>query len=142
MRGCVKSNARERDALLLRRRSALFGTFGHNPTNPTCNRASRTRRLDRGPVDLRIRRPESDVVRHVHMRENRIVLEHDSNVALLRRRSTMSSPSIRMRPPSGATKPATMRRVVDLPQPDGPSREKNSPEAILRLTSDTATKPL
>src|SRR6185437_4494295 len=53
-------------------------------------------------------------------------------------RSTISSPSIRIRPSSGATKPATMRKVVVLPQPEGPRREKNSPEAILRLTCETA----
>src|SRR5262245_55908395 len=31
-----------------------------------------------------------------------------------------------------------MRRVVVLPQPDGPSREKNSPRAIVKVTSSTA----
>src|SRR5262245_26720817 len=32
-----------------------------------------------------------------------------------------------------------MRRTVVLPEPDGPSREKNSPESIVRSTPSTAT---
>ena len=35
-----------------------------------------------------------------------------------------------MRPPSGRSKPAIMRSSVVLPQPDGPSRVKNSPASI------------
>ena len=38
----------------------------------------------------------------------------------------MSSPSSRMRPSSGVSKPASMRSSVVLPQPDGPSSAKNS----------------
>ena len=37
-----------------------------------------------------------------------------------------------MRPPVGSTRPATMRRIVVLPQPDGPSSETNSPSAIVQ----------
>ena len=44
-----------------------------------------------------------------------------------------------MRPASGASKPAIMRRVVVLPQPLGPSIEKNSPPGIVIVTSFTAT---
>src|SRR5215471_16520077 len=43
-----------------------------------------------------------------------------------------------MRPSSGVSKPAIMRKVVVLPQPDGPSRAKNSPAAIVRSTPSTA----
>src|SRR5262245_46284664 len=46
----------------------------------------------------------------------------------------MSSPSSRTLPRSAASSPATMRNNVVLPQPDGPSRETNSPAAILRST--------
>src|SRR5215216_6758928 len=42
---------------------------------------------------------------------------------------TMSRPCSRIWPLVGSSKPAIMRRVVVLPQPDGPSREKNSPSA-------------
>ena len=38
----------------------------------------------------------------------------------------MSVPSISMEPDVGAMKPATMRRVVVLPEPDGPSSVRNS----------------
>ena len=38
-----------------------------------------------------------------------------------------SSPSSRMRPTVGSSSPAIMRSVVVLPQPDGPSRQKNAP---------------
>ena len=37
------------------------------------------------------------------------------------------SPSSRIRPAVGTSKPASIRSVVVLPQPEGPSREKNSP---------------
>src|SRR5262245_4884871 len=36
------------------------------------------------------------------------------------------------------SRPATMRSVVDLPQPDGPSSTMNSPSETVRLTSSTA----
>src|SRR5215468_7932634 len=41
-------------------------------------------------------------------------------------------------PSSGSTSPATMRRRVLLPQPDGPSRETNSPGAASSDTPSTA----
>ncbi len=50
----------------------------------------------------------------------------------------MSSPSIRIRPPVGCSKPASMRKSVVLPQPDGPSRAKNSLAAMFSETSSTA----
>ncbi len=44
-----------------------------------------------------------------------------------------------MRPASGCSKPAIIRSVVVLPQPDGPSIEKNSPPRMVNETSLTAT---
>jgi hypothetical protein len=52
--------------------------------------------------------------------------------------AVMSWPRTRTRPASGASKPAIMRSVVVLPQPDGPRREKNSPSAMASDTSSTA----
>ena len=49
-----------------------------------------------------------------------------------------SPPRSRMRPLLGSSKPAIMRSVVVLPQPDGPSMEKNSPSWISKETSLTA----
>jgi hypothetical protein len=47
--------------------------------------------------------------------------------------SAMSSPSMRIDPDSFDSKPAIKRNVVVLPQPDGPSNEKNSPDSIVML---------
>src|SRR5262249_13172641 len=44
-----------------------------------------------------------------------------------------------MRPSSGVSKPATSRRVVVLPHPDGPSSAKNSPAP---MSSDTLSSAL
>ncbi len=41
-------------------------------------------------------------------------------------------------PAVGSMKPATMRRVVVLPQPDGPSSTRNSPSLMPSETSRTA----
>src|SRR3954469_1669972 len=56
-----------------------------------------------------------------------------------------SSPWSRIRPSSGTSKPAIIRKLVVLPQPLGPRSEKNSPSAIESETSFTAAtlpKPL
>ena len=49
-----------------------------------------------------------------------------------------SSPSSRIRPSEGDSKPANMRSVVVFPQPDGPSMEKNSPLPIEKSAFFTA----
>ncbi len=51
---------------------------------------------------------------------------------------TMFSPYSRTSPDVGSSKPAIIRSVVVLPQPDGPSSEKNSPLSIARSTRSTA----
>ena len=51
---------------------------------------------------------------------------------------TMFSPYSRTWPDVGCSKPAIIRSVVVLPQPDGPSSEKNSPVSIARSTRSTA----
>ena len=53
-------------------------------------------------------------------------------------RPLMSRPPIAMRPSVGWRKPAIMRRIVVLPQPDGPRIEKNSPASTANDTSPTA----
>ena len=50
----------------------------------------------------------------------------------------MVRPSIAMVPSLGSRKPAIMRRVGVLPQPDGPSSETNSPAGRVRLKRSTA----
>src|ERR671923_188467 len=56
------------------------------------------------------------------------------------RRKATSSPSSRMRPEVGSSSPAIMRKVVVLPQPDGPSMTKNSPLRTVRFEFFTAVK--
>src|SRR4249919_2684938 len=51
----------------------------------------------------------------------------------------MSLPSIRIWPAVGSSKPATMRRVVVLPQPEGPRKETNSPRSTARSNRCTTT---
>src|SRR5580692_12141825 len=55
--------------------------------------------------------------------------------------SDTSTPSSRILPDVGCSKPAIRRKVVVLPQPDGPSREKNSPLATVRSMLSTAISP-
>ena len=51
-----------------------------------------------------------------------------------------SLPPIRMSPSSGSSSPATQRKVVVLPQPEGPSRQTNWPFPTLSETPSTAVK--
>ena len=50
-------------------------------------------------------------------------------------------PPMRNSPVVMSSSPAIMFRVVDFPQPDGPTRMTNSPSVMSRLTSSTATVP-
>ena len=50
-----------------------------------------------------------------------------------------SRPRSRMRPASGASKPATRRSSVDLPEPEPPSSARNSPGATSRLSPSSAS---
>ena len=51
-----------------------------------------------------------------------------------------SAPSMNTRPAVGMSRPARIRSVVLLPEPDGPSRAKNSPGLISKLTPFKAPK--
>src|SRR6476619_2936740 len=50
-----------------------------------------------------------------------------------------SLPSSSILPDVGSSQPALRRRTVVLPEPDGPSMEKNSPWRMSRSTPSTAT---
>src|ERR1700733_5741061 len=54
--------------------------------------------------------------------------------------SLTTSLSMLIRPPVFCSRPATIRKVVVLPQPLGPSKVTNSPSLTRRSTSLTATK--
>ncbi len=47
-------------------------------------------------------------------------------------RLVTSDPPIRIWPELGVSNPAIIRRIVVLPQPDGPRKETNSPESTAR----------
>src|SRR5579859_3682778 len=57
---------------------------------------------------------------------------------LLAKRLVISSPSSRILPALGVSNPATMRSIVVLPHPLGPSKVKNSPCSTDKLISITA----
>jgi len=53
---------------------------------------------------------------------------------------SMRTPPIRISPDVGRSSPAIMRSRVVFPQPEGPSKTKNSPSRIDKLTPSTAWK--
>src|SRR5450830_677412 len=53
-------------------------------------------------------------------------------------RSFTTVPPMRISPAVGVSSPAIMRRSVVLPEPEGPSRTRNSPSRLSRSTSRTA----
>ena len=65
-------------------------------------------------------------------------------MAMSRSRGSMSltdCPSTRMVPSVISSRPATMRRAVVLPQPDGPTSTMSSPSAMDRSSDRTAVVP-
>src|SRR5579872_5675773 len=50
-------------------------------------------------------------------------------------------PAMRSSPSVMSSRPAIMLSVVDLPQPDGPTRMTNSPSAMSMLNLSTASAP-
>ena len=57
------------------------------------------------------------------------------------RKPTTSRPSMRIEPALGCSKPATMRKVVVLPQPEGPRKEMNSPRSTAMSKCSTPIWP-
>ena len=65
----------------------------------------------------------------------------DDLAAMLATEPVALPPAISMRPELGGIRPAIIRSTVDLPQPDGPSRETKSPCPTTRSTPRTASVP-
>ncbi len=82
---------------------------------------------------------ESHVVKHGHVRKERIALEYETEIALVQRHMGIILPSKLIVPCIGSEKPAIRRRVVVLPQPEEPSRLTNSPRSTFRLKSRRIT---
>ena len=81
--------------------------------------------LLRAAFGLRLVDAEQHVVERGHPRQQARRLEHDAAVAARARRST--APSTVTPPASAASSPATIESTVDLPQPEWPIRQTNSP---------------
>ena len=82
--------------------------------------------------------PIGDVGGDCHMGEEAVGLEDHVHVALRRADAAHVHAVEQDPPPVGSSKPAIMRSTVVLPQPLGPSREKNSPAGIWSDTWSTA----
>ena len=85
----------------------------------------------------RDRRAETDVAAHRQPRKQPVVLEH--HAALGAGAGDIGMPHISASPRVGASKPATMRSKVDLPQPEAPIRQTNSPFFTRRCASRSAS---
>ena len=87
------------------------------------------------PLDARLplalrqcAQPKADILRHRHVRKQGVVLKDDADlplrggdIAAWSRCRKRTRPLRTMRPRSGATMPAIMRSVMDLPAPEAPS---------------------
>ncbi len=80
-------------------------------------------------------RAVGDVLRHRHVREQRVVLEHDADLPRVRRQAVMLRPPTSTSPAIGRWNPATIFSSVVLPQPLGPSSDTSSPGRISSVMS-------
>ncbi len=86
-----------------------------------------------------MRSPKATFLGHRAMGKEGVGLEHPCPCrAGATGTSVMSWPPTWTLPESGISKPAIMRSDVVLPQPDGPSSEKNSPALMSSVTASTA----
>ncbi len=133
----------ERDALLLAAGDARRDSCGRDACRPTSSStcSPRAHPIFR-PRQFAQPQPERDVLEHGHVRPERVVLEDHRRRPLVRRqRGRHRCRLIRMRPRSGMRKPPIMRRVVVLPQPDGPRRHVSSPARTSSCISSTIVRP-
>ena len=98
-----------------------------NSARPTSSSISRALRATFRRVDTAQLESELHVLLRRHVREEAVGLEHHAHVALVGRDEGDVLVAHDTRPESGSSRPATMRRAVVLPQPDGPSRATSSP---------------
>ena len=127
--GLYGERAGHRYALLLAARQARTERSAKS-VRWTSDEETPHRRADLASGMLSRLQAERDVLGDGQVREERVVLEDDADVAPVRRPGDpISSPSSRMVPRSAASRPATMRSKVVLPHPEGPSSDMNSPAA-------------
>ena len=131
--GVVDERARERDALLLAPRELVRPAVGLAPRGRRARALRATRRSISSRATFLRLQPEGDVVADAEVREERVALEDGVGRPLVRgQRDDVLAVDQDRGPSLGSSKPATIRSVVVLPQPLGPSRVKNSPCRELR----------
>jgi hypothetical protein len=74
--------------------------------------------------------PDHATLSKRQMREQRIVLKHETDIALVCGQAGDVPPAGRMLPASGCSNPRSSTNVVVLPHPDGPSKVRNSPRHV------------
>ena len=126
--GLQHERARERDALLLAagelRAAARARGPRARPGRACARRCARIVVLRR----LALAQAERDVLEHVEVREQRVVLEDGGDRPPVRRDAvSCRARRPRTRPAVGSCSPEIICSVVVLPQPLGPISEKNSP---------------
>ena len=137
--GLVDQRAGQRHALALAAGELARACARRSPAACTSASASSAALRALGLADALDHQPVGDVVEHVQVREQRVVLEHGVDVAPVGRHAFGASRRrSRYAPAVGCSKPAIRRRQVVLPEPDGPSMAKNSPGAMSRSTASTA----
>ena len=131
--------AGDRDALLLAARKLRREARAHPGRSTSC-RTRPTRSAISDLAEAAQPQSEGDVVEHRQMREQRVVLEHQADIAAVRRLVVEPLAVQPDRAPARAlSNPAMQRKVVVLPQPLGPSSEKNSPSCTSNDIGPTLT---
>ncbi len=123
--GVVGEHAGDRHALLHAARELVRIGVGELLSGPTSSMNLSTVSLTSAAAEPARCRAEADVVAHRQPGEQGVILEHHAarRVRVLRSACPTSAP----RPVEGCSKPAMMRSRVDLPQPEAPIRQTNSP---------------
>ena len=115
-----------------------FGLRSRRLVSPSISATARDPLLALGAGHLGQLEREAEVVADRLVRVERIALEDHRDVAVLRGTRVTSRSPMRIRPSSTGSRPASIRSVVVLPQPDGPTRTRNSPSATSRSIPGTA----
>jgi hypothetical protein len=97
--------------------------------------------VDVGLLEAAQLEAERHVLVDAHMRVQGVVLEDHGDVAVLRGDVVDHAGPMEMVPALISSRPATMRKVVDFPQPEGPTSTMNSRSLMWRLTLLTAMTP-
>ena len=117
------------------------GKASRKPERPTCSSAAATR-FSRASCGTPASSSGSATLCATVLHGIRVGSWNTKPTSSPLRRAPGVSPLQEIEPRDGAPRPAISRSAVDLPQPDGPSRETNSPRAIARSRPSSATVPL